>query len=145
MLDQEKVRKIFDIQIYLILFFLCLSATCFSKDLSKTHTKKYIVIGNNLNVRSKPNVKSSVITQLKICDEVVILNEKREISNINNKKGKWLYIDTNRFEKKGSRKTLKGWVFSYYLARFKDFKRVNRKSPLVSVYLFIYYTFYYYY
>ncbi len=80
----------------------------------------YIVMGNNLNVRSNPNTKANVVIQLKILSEVKLLRLKNKEVKIGNIKGKWAFIDTRVFNDDVT-DTIKGWVFNYYLSNTKEF------------------------
>jgi hypothetical protein len=119
-------------RIYLFLLFLILTINPFkSNSLSKEFKDKRLfvpVIGNNLNLRIKPNLKSKVIIQLKILESVQIMKIIKKEVIINNKRGRWVFVNTGRTPSEKD-ETYKGWVFDYYLGykhKFKKVKNINK-------------------
>lgn len=85
----------------------------------------YLVSGENVNVREKPDIKSKVITQLTIADRVKLI-KKSDIQYKNrNIVGNWVYVDTYRYIDNKIKETIKGWVLDYYLVGDEKFQIVN--------------------
>jgi len=75
-----------------------------------------IVIGDNLNLREEPKLNSKIIRKLRITWLVKLIKKTDKTEKIKNIEGKWAFINTG---------LEKGWVFDYYLANEKDFKKVK--------------------
>jgi hypothetical protein len=113
------MRKI----IFLLLIFLNISFL-YSSD-KFLPEKIYLVLGNNVNVREKPDIKSKVITKLKIADRVKMIKKSNYQYNNGNIIGNWVFIDTNQYNNNERNETYKGWVLDYYLVGNDQFKVVN--------------------
>jgi len=84
-----------------------------------------IICGDKVNVRAEPNVNAKVLECLSICKDVILLKKSGKKEKIGKIEGKWAYIDTRYYKDDKHEETLKGWVFDYYLADLKNFKRVT--------------------
>jgi hypothetical protein len=91
---------------------------------NKQLEKLYIVIGDNINIRSNPDIKANIIKKLKLGQTVKVIQRENKKIKIGDQVGEWVYIDPGMF-KKGTTELLKGWVFDKYLAQYKDFKLVT--------------------
>ena len=69
---------------------------------------KYTVTGTNVNVRTEPSMNGKVLFQLNTGDEVLHLEQKKEIVTIKKWKGTWIKI---KYKGKA------GWVFSSFLTK----------------------------
>jgi len=76
----------------------------------------------NVNLRISPDIKSSVLYQLMIGENVEVIKVNEQIVNLNNLSGKWAYIKTYRGLPEGQDK---GWVFDYYLGYENRFVKVT--------------------
>jgi uncharacterized protein YgiM (DUF1202 family) len=105
---------------------LLFSFTSFGKEKIEYIT----VAGDNINLREQPSLESKIIMKLKITSSVRILKKSNKIEQINNKKGQWIFVDTDVEDDK-TKKTIKGWIFDYYVAyefRFKKIQKWNYKK-----------------
>lgn len=85
---------------------------------------RYIVIGENVNIRSNATIQASLIGSLKKGHTVKVIKRSGIKEKVENKIGEWVYIDPGIY-KKGTTELLKGWVFDRYLAQFNDFTIVK--------------------
>src|SRR4030042_1282261 len=92
--------------------------------LEKLDNNYRIVVGDNVNIRSEQNEKSLVVAKIYIATKVQILKRTNKKIKIGDKEGEWVFIDA-RYYKKGTRETVKGWVFDYYLADLDVFEKMN--------------------
>ena len=92
---------------------------------------RQVVIGDNVNVRSAPTLKSKVVKQLSILSYVYVLNKKKIAATIGVKKGHWVYVDTRNpaSKRRQANSGNKGWIFDTYIGYPHRFKRV-RKWPI---------------
>ncbi len=86
---------------------------------------KLFVVGDNINVRDLPNINAEIIKTLRISSEVTLLEIKSDLVSVNGVEGKWIYVNTHIYDKKG-KDIIKGWVFDYYLAGIDKFKKVTK-------------------
>ena len=86
---------------------------------------KYIIVGNNVNVRSKPDIESEVLTQMKITAILTVLERSGAEYSDGVVTGEWVYVDTGRLDPDDFRKHIKGWMLDYYLAQANQFEKVT--------------------
>ena len=107
---------------FIIFFIIFFQSYIFCEN--KILEKIYVVVGDNINIRTEPDIKSNILNKLRIGQTVKILKRTNKKIKIGDDIGEWVYIDPSMF-KKGTTELLKGWIFDKYLAQFKDFKVIT--------------------
>ncbi|HNW29433.1 MAG TPA: SH3 domain-containing protein [Spirochaetota bacterium] len=98
----------------------CLSGQCVKGQFETTYQRFVLVTGNVVNLRTRPEVTSKVLTQLPVSRKVTVLYILPEETTIGGIKGKWAFIrDTVDI-------SLQGWVFDHFLAFADSFTRPDR-------------------
>ena len=88
-----------------------------------TIKQNYFVVGSNINLRNSYGLKNSkVISQLNYGDKVQVFKIHKKLKKINNKTGLWVFVKTEYLK---NDKEIQGWIFSTFLAAYKDFKKVK--------------------
>ena len=97
-------------------------------DLLAEQIVRRVVIGDNVNVRSAPTLKSKVVKQLPILSYVYVLNKKKIAATIGAKKGHWVYVNTRNpaSKRRQSSKASTGWIFDIYIGYPRHFKKVRK-------------------
>jgi hypothetical protein len=98
--------------ILLVIFSFFISSIAFCN-----YNEINIIIGDNVNVREKPDIKSKSICKLRLGDSIKIIKRTGKKEKIGDLEGEWIFVDTFQ--------SSKGWIFSYYVACVDDFKRVR--------------------
>jgi len=83
-----------------------------------------IVLGDKINVRNEPSIKSKSIYQLKIATMVKLIKKSKIKFQSDTINGEWVYIDTE-YKKVGEKDSIKGWVVDYFLADYSKFMKIN--------------------
>lgn len=113
------------VKFYMALYLIIFSTQVFSEEyFPKMENSRYLVIGDNVNVREKPNLKSNPIEKLRLLSIVQLIKRSEIKEKIGNFEGRWVYIDTNICGK-NCNETIKGWVFDYFLSDGSNFKKVS--------------------
>ncbi len=110
-----------------VLIICNISIELYSQELNKLSKERYIVIGDRLNIRERPNIRSKTIGKLDITTVVKVLKKNTKKIMIGENKGNWFFVDTGYYIR-GTREKLKGWVFSYFLSDGTDFKKISKFS-----------------
>jgi len=98
----------------------CLSGQCVKGQFATAYQRFVLVTGNVVNLRTRPEVTSKVITQLPVSRKVTVLYVKSEETAIGGIKGKWAFVrDTVDI-------SVQGWVFDHFLAFADSFSRPDR-------------------
>jgi uncharacterized protein YgiM (DUF1202 family) len=110
----------------LLLIFIVILSSCvsYSQDIKELEKNYYIVVGENVNIRTEPNQNSKIISRLDIARKVQIIKKSNTKVKIGDLDGEWVYIDSGIYGNKLG-ETVKGWIFDYYLAPVKEFKKIN--------------------
>jgi predicted SnoaL-like aldol condensation-catalyzing enzyme len=117
-----KIRILFLFVIFLIIFN---NKNVKSNDDPFFQENTYIVVGDNVNVRTEPKTSAKIIMQLKITNLVKLLKRSNIKYRSNEIEGEWVYVDTLRIKNNKTYETYKGWILDYYLANGKQFEKVN--------------------
>lgn len=88
----------------------------FVMNTSAIETNRYTVVGNNVNIREKPSLKSKTLGKLPAGATVYLKKTKSEIVKIGSMEGKWVYVDTRNINPQ-TNETYKGWMFDYFLLK----------------------------
>ncbi|MBT3261179.1 hypothetical protein HOC37_01015 [bacterium] len=99
-----------------------------SKDVSGNiqETSFVVVAGNNLNVRSKPNVSAEVNAVLPIADRLQIIFQKPHKEKINNFEGTWILATGDK---------ARGWLFDFFMAYPSKFQTLYTPSAKQSTFI----------
>jgi len=98
---------------------------CVSLNYNELSNNYLIIVGDNVNIRIEPNIKSEIILKLNIGDKVKVLKRLNNKIIINGAEGIWIYIDSCRYKNDNLDETIKGWVFSNYAVSINQFKLLN--------------------
>jgi hypothetical protein len=82
-------------------------------ELESTDTTDYTITADSVEIRSEAGTNSSVLLSLNRGAIVEVLKRSEKAFNIGDKKGFWVYIDTEVPDGKGG--TVLGWVVDNYL------------------------------
>lgn len=110
----------------LILLIVAIFSNFFQISNGKTDTDDLllrVVVYDKVNLREKPDLNSKVIGILRVTHVVKIIEGKNDIVSIGGNYGKWVYVDSIRYDNKGNE--IKGWIFDYYLADKSKFVPVK--------------------
>lgn len=113
-----KYKRTFIISLVLL---LALSTFRTESQVRKPSSGYFLVLATKLNVREKPDIKSTIIIQKNFASLVQLLKRSGKFEIIDGNKTEWVYIDTSSFDKSG-KNTIKGWVVDYYLSNLSEFK-----------------------
>jgi hypothetical protein len=108
-----------------VLIIFNVNITLYSQELKKLSKDRYIVMGDRLNIREKPSIRSKSLGKLDITTVVKVIKKNTVKEVIGKNKGCWFYVNTGYYIK-GTREKLKGWVFSYFLSDGTDFKKISK-------------------
>jgi hypothetical protein len=99
-----------------------------TKDVSGNiqETSFVVVAGNNLNIRSKPNVSAEVNAILPIAERVQLIFQKLQEEKINTMTGSWVLVAGDK---------ARGWLFDFFLAYPSKFQTLY--TPSAKQYTFI--------
>jgi uncharacterized protein YgiM (DUF1202 family) len=75
----------------LVLLLFIFNDIIFSRNL-KSKSPNYIVVGDKINVRKKPNTKSNIVYQLKVAESITVIKKSGIIYKNKKVKGEWIYI-----------------------------------------------------
>ncbi|MCP5498189.1 MAG: SH3 domain-containing protein [Leptospiraceae bacterium] len=85
-----------------------------------------VLSGDNVNVRSQPNMKGKVLGRLKYGTLASIQKKINKLENINGKSGKWIYVKFENCSFNMACETSErsdGWVFDAFVVRFSQFQK----------------------
>ena len=112
---------------YRLLLLAIIFVSCISIDAKNNYQQKsYLVVGNNLNVRAKPSVKSKIILKLNVPDYVILEKRSKFKFKQNEIKGTWVYINTGKRKNILKKQNYYGWVLDYFLAKENQFTKVKK-------------------
>jgi len=116
MIDYKKVKTI------CVILILSSFSNVFA---DKTNKIYYRIADKKVNLRAMPDLKSNILTQLNYGDRVEIVKTRNENVTIDNKIGKWVFVNTFKYGRdcEGS---CKGWVFDYFIAYDQKYEKVKR-------------------
>ncbi|HNM06650.1 MAG TPA: SH3 domain-containing protein [Leptospiraceae bacterium] len=102
------------VQILLGAAFLIFSSGLYSEGLSENWAG---IAGSKINIREKPKKDSKVLLQVNPSDSVKVLKKTEEKILIDGREGSWVYGEfTKCTGGNGNCRTVKGWIFDYFLA-----------------------------
>jgi hypothetical protein len=110
----------------LILFIVLSFFSCYcldAKDLISSGDT-IIVLGDKVNVRNEPSIKSKSVYQLRIAERVKLIKRSKLKFQSDGVTGEWIYIDTE-YTKPGEFESIKGWVVDCFLADYSKFEKIK--------------------
>lgn len=93
-----------------ILAAFCFVFLVFSVEVYSQQIVKAVTIGDKINIRVNPDLKSKIITQINKNTVVDVLSVNPKYEKIDNKRGHWVYVQIDNKEK------TTGWVFDAFLS-----------------------------
>lgn len=95
----------------------CLSGQCVDGQFETTYQRFAIVSGNGVNLRSRPDVSSRVVTRLPATKRVTVLYVNPEEVTIGGMKGRWAFV------RDAMNIGTQGWLFDRFLSFTRHFTK----------------------
>ncbi|TFH41851.1 MAG: SH3 domain-containing protein [Chrysiogenales bacterium] len=101
----------------------CLSGQCVAGQFETAYQCFALISGDGVNLRSKPDIASRIITQLPATRKVTVLYVEQEEKTIGGMSGRWAFIrDSTKISREG-------WGFDQLLAYLSNFHRPKMWKP----------------
>ncbi|HOF34842.1 MAG TPA: SH3 domain-containing protein [Spirochaetota bacterium] len=101
-----------------------------------SNDEKYVIVGGDkVNLRESAGLGSKILKTMDLGHMVIILKRSKETVTIDGKKGRWAYVDSRMYDvskdgRSENDKTIKGWVFDYYLYDKSKFVKLSSFNPM---------------
>jgi hypothetical protein len=85
---------------------------------------EYIYIAeDNVRLFDNPSISSRVLMNIRITEALKVIKYADKIELVNNKKGRWIFVDTEMYDDGGVNNSIKGWIFDSQIVRVEELKK----------------------
>ena len=101
----------------------CLSGECVKGQFETVYQRFVLVAGNGVNLRSRPDMTSRVLSKLPATRKMVALYVRPGEVVIGGLKGRWVFV------RDASNLNLQGWIFERFVGYRDSFRKVGSWKP----------------